>query len=468
MNILPGIRIVIQVLQIIGPVVDLQVRGEATSLSIFQALEVGGVTLEVQQLLGDGIVRTVAMSSTDGLRRGLVANLSGDLITVPVGNGTLGRIFNVLGQPVDGKGPVNVESRLPIHRAAPTFIDLDTNLSIFETGIKVVDALAPYKRGGKIGLFGGAGVGKTVFIMELINNIAKAHNGVSVFGGVGERTREGNDLYVEMCDSKVIVESNLSESKVSLIYGQMNEPPGARMRVGLSALTVAEHFRDAVQQDVLLFIDNIFRFVQAGSEVSALLGRLPSAVGYQPTLSTEMGSFQERITSTRYGSITSIQAVYVPADDMTDPAPATTFIHLDATTVLSRGLAAKAIYPAVDVLDSTSTMLQPWIVGEEHYVCAQRVQETLQRYNQLQDIIAILGLDELSEEDRSTVNRARKVERFLSQPFFVAEFFTNSPGQYVKLKDTIFGLTEILNGSMDNVNEQAFYLIGSLDTMKTE
>ena len=408
------------------------------------------------------------MSGTDGLKRGMAVTRTGDLMRVPVGNGTLGRIFNVLGQPVDGRGPVHCESSLPIHRAAPSFIDLDTNLAIFETGIKVVDSLAPYKRGGKIGLFGGAGVGKTVFIMELINNIAKAHNGVSVFGGVGERTREGNDLYTEMCDSKVIVQDNLAESKVSLVYGQMNEPPGARMRVGLSALTVAEYFRDVIQQDVLLFIDNIFRFVQAGSEVSALLGRLPSAVGYQPTLGTEMGCFQERITSTVHGSITSIQAVYVPADDMTDPAPATTFIHLDATTVLSRALAAKAIYPAVDVLDSTSTMLQPWIVGNEHYACAQKVQETLQRYNQLQDIIAILGLDELSEDDRSTVSRARKVERFLSQPFFVAEFFTNSPGAYVKLSETISGLNEILSGALDGVNEAAFYLIGGLSSLRQE
>ncbi|EMS56162.1 ATP synthase subunit beta, chloroplastic [Triticum urartu] len=353
---------------------------------------------------------------------------TGAPLSVPVGGATLGRIFNVLGEPVDNLGPVDSSATFPIHRSAPAFIELDTKLSIFETGIKVVDLLAPYRRGGKIGLFGGAGVGKTVLIMELINNIAKAHGGVSVFGGVGERTREGNDLYMEMKESGVINEKNIEESKVALVYGQMNEPPGARMRVGLTALTMAEYFRDVNKQDVLLFIDNIFRFVQAGSEVSALLGRMPSAVGYQPTLSTEMGSLQERIASTKKGSITSIQAVYVPADDLTDPAPATTFAHLDATTVLSRGLASKGIYPAVDPLDSTSTMLQPRIVGNEHYETAQRVKETLQRYKELQDIIAILGLDELSEEDRLTVARARKIERFLSQPFFVAEVFTGSPG----------------------------------------
>merc|ERR1711897_59474 len=356
--------------------------------------------------------------STDGLKRGTEAIDLGTPITVPVGTPTLGRIFNVIGEPVDEQGEVSSEETLPIHRDAPAFTELETKPSIFETGIKVVDLLAPYRRGGKIGLFGGAGVGKTVLIMELINNIAKAHGGVSVFGGVGERTREGNDLYEEMKESGVINEKNFKESKVALVYGQMNEPPGARMRVGLTALTMAEYFRDVNKQDVLLFIDNIFRFTQAGSEVSALLGRMPSAVGYQPTLSTEMASLQERITSTKSGSITSIQAVYVPADDLTDPAPATTFAHLDATTVLSRGLAAKGIYPAVDPLNSTSTMLQPWIVGEEHYECAQRVQQTLQRYKELQDIIAILGLDELSEEDRRVVARARKIERFLSQPFF--------------------------------------------------
>merc|ERR1711959_484614 len=384
-------------------------------------------------------------------------------LTVPVGNITLGRIFNVLGEPVDNLGAVGASEDLPIHRPAPIFVELDTKLSIFETGIKVVDLLAPYRRGGKIGLFGGAGVGKTVLIMELINNIAKAHGGVSVFGGVGERTREGNDLYMEMKESGVINENNLPESKVALCYGQMNEPPGARMRIGLTALTMAEYFRDINKQDVLLFIDNIFRFVQAGSEVSALLGRMPSAVGYQPTLATEMGALQERITSTNEGSITSIQAVYVPADDLTDPAPATTFAHLDATTVLSRGLASKGIYPAVDPLDSTSTMLQPGIVGDLHYNTAQRIKETLQRYKELQDIIAILGLDELSQEDRLTVARARKVERFLSQPFFVTEVFTGSPGKYVSLADAIKGFNMILSGELDDLPEQSFYLVGDID-----
>ena len=421
------------------------------------------VTCEVQQLLGDHCVRAVAMNATDGLMRGMQALDTGNPLTVPVGTTTLGRIFNVVGQPVDGLENASHEQSLPIHRSAPAFVDLDTQLSIFETGIKVVDLLAPYRRGGKIGLFGGAGVGKTVLIMELINNIAKAHGGVSVFGGVGERTREGNDLYMEMKESGVIQENNISESKVALVYGQMNEPPGARMRVALTALTMAEYFRDVNKQDVLLFIDNIFRFVQAGSEVSALLGRMPSAVGYQPTLATEMGGLQERITSTKDGSITSIQAVYVPADDLTDPAPATTFAHLDATTVLSRGLASKGIYPAVDPLDSTSTMLQPWIVGEEHYTCAQQVKETLQRYKELQDIIAILGLDELSEEDRKVVARARKIERFLSQPFFVAEVFTGSPGKYVSLKETIQGFNKILTGELDDLPEQAFYLVGNLE-----
>jgi F-type H+-transporting ATPase subunit beta len=380
----------------------------------------------------------------------------GTPISVPVGTPTLGRIFNVIGEPVDEQGEVSYDETLPIHRDAPAFTELETKPSIFETGIKVVDLLAPYRRGGKIGLFGGAGVGKTVLIMELINNIAKAHGGVSVFGGVGERTREGNDLYEEMKESGVINEKNFPESKVALVYGQMNEPPGARMRVGLTALTMAEYFRDVNKQDVLLFIDNIFRFTQAGSEVSALLGRMPSAVGYQPTLATEMGALQERITSTTQGSITSIQAVYVPADDLTDPAPATTFAHLDATTVLSRNLAAKGIYPAVDPLDSTSTMLQPGIVSEEHYAIAETVKETLQRYKELQDIIAILGIDELSEEDRLTVARARKVERFLSQPFFVAEIFTGSPGKYVSLEDTIKGFSMVLNGELDDLPEQAF------------
>jgi F-type H+-transporting ATPase subunit beta len=403
------------------------------------------------------------MRSTDGLKRGVEAVDLGSPITVPVGTPTLGRIFNVIGEPVDEQGDVSLDETLPIHREAPAFTELETKPSIFETGIKVVDLLAPYRRGGKIGLFGGAGVGKTVLIMELINNIAKAHGGVSVFGGVGERTREGNDLYEEMKESGVINSSNFAESKVALVYGQMNEPPGARMRVGLTALTMAEYFRDVNKQDVLLFIDNIFRFTQAGSEVSALLGRMPSAVGYQPTLATEMGALQERITSTTQGSITSIQAVYVPADDLTDPAPATTFAHLDATTVLSRNLAAKGIYPAVDPLDSTSTMLQPGIVSEEHYEIAETVKETLQRYKELQDIIAILGIDELSEEDRLTVARARKVERFLSQPFFVAEIFTGSPGKYVSLEDTIKGFTMVLNGDLDDLPEQAFYLVGNMD-----
>ena len=453
------------VTQIIGPVLDIEFSNGQLP-KIFNALKVNNnnstITCEVQQLLGDNKVRAVAMSSTEGLKRGIEVLDTGSPISVPVGIPTLGRIFNVLGEPVDSLGQVSAETQLPIHRPAPTFTQLETKPSIFETGIKVVDLLAPYRRGGKIGLFGGAGVGKTVLIMELINNIAKAHGGVSVFGGVGERTREGNDLYQEMKESKVIDEENLTNSKVALVYGQMNEPPGARMRVGLTALTMAEYFRDINKQDVLLFIDNIFRFVQAGSEVSALLGRMPSAVGYQPTLATEMGALQERITSTTEGSITSIQAVYVPADDLTDPAPATTFAHLDATTVLSRGLAAKGIYPAVDPLDSTSTMLQPSIVGEEHYGTAQQVKSTLQRYKELQDIIAILGLDELSEEDRLTVSRARKIERFLSQPFFVAEVFTGSPGKYVSLEQAIKGFQMILQGELDELPEQAFYLVGDI------
>jgi len=452
--------------QIIGPVVDIEFpNGELPK--IYNALVVSSgddsVTCEVQQLLGNNKVRAVSMTSTDGLKRGANAVDTGAPITVPVGTETLGRIFNVLGVPVDEMGDCNAPSGLPIHRPSPSFTDLETKPAIFETGIKVVDILAPYRRGGKIGLFGGAGVGKTVLIMELINNIAKAHGGVSVFGGVGERTREGNDLYCEMKESGVINENKLTDSKVALVYGQMNEPPGARMRVGLTALTMAEYFRDVNKQDVLLFIDNIFRFVQAGSEVSALLGRMPSAVGYQPTLATEMGVLQERITSTNEGSITSIQAVYVPADDLTDPAPATTFAHLDATTVLSRGLASKGIYPAVDPLDSTSTMLQPEIVGDLHYDTAQRIKQTLQRYKELQDIIAILGLDELSEEDRQTVARARKVERFLSQPFFVAEVFTGSPGKYVALADAITGFNDVLDGKYDDLPEQAFYLVGDIN-----
>lgn len=453
--------------QIIGPVLDIQFP-DGNLPPIYTALRVEtadgiGNIVEVQQLLGDNKVRGVSMRSTDGLKRGVEVINLGAPISVPVGVPTLGRIFNVIGEPVDEQGDVTIEQTLPIHREAPSFTELETKPSIFETGIKVVDLLAPYRRGGKIGLFGGAGVGKTVLIMELINNIAKAHGGVSVFGGVGERTREGNDLYEEMKESGVINSNNFAESKVALVYGQMNEPPGARMRVGLTALTMAEYFRDVNKQDVLLFIDNIFRFTQAGSEVSALLGRMPSAVGYQPTLATEMGALQERITSTTQGSITSIQAVYVPADDLTDPAPATTFAHLDATTVLSRNLAAKGIYPAVDPLDSTSTMLQPGIVSEEHYEIAENVKQTLQRYKELQDIIAILGIDELSEGDRQVVSRARKIERFLSQPFFVAEIFTGSPGKYVSLEATIKGFTMILDGQLDAVPEQAFYLAGDID-----
>ena len=455
------------VTQIIGPVLDIAFT-DGNLPPIYSALKIelgdGESTIvEVQQLLGDNQVRAVSMRSTDGLKRGVEAIDLGTPISVPVGTVTLGRIFNVIGEPVDEQGDVSFDETLPIHRDAPAFTELETKPSIFETGIKVVDLLAPYRRGGKIGLFGGAGVGKTVLIMELINNIAKAHGGVSVFGGVGERTREGNDLYEEMKESGVINESNFPESKVALVYGQMNEPPGARMRVGLTALTMAEYFRDVNKQDVLLFIDNIFRFTQAGSEVSALLGRMPSAVGYQPTLATEMGALQERITSTTQGSITSIQAVYVPADDLTDPAPATTFAHLDATTVLSRNLAAKGIYPAVDPLDSTSTMLQPGIVSEIHYKIAETVKETLQRYKELQDIIAILGIDELSEEDRLTVARARKVERFLSQPFFVAEIFTGSPGKYVSLEETIKGFNMVLEGELDDLPEQSFYLVGNID-----
>jgi len=455
------------VCQIIGPVLDIEFPS-GNLPPIYSAIKIEtadglGNIIEVQQLLGDNKIRGVSMRSTDGLKRGVEAIALGAPISVPVGTPTLGRIFNVIGEPVDEQGDVSLNETLPIHREAPAFTELETKPSIFETGIKVVDLLAPYRRGGKIGLFGGAGVGKTVLIMELINNIAKAHGGVSVFGGVGERTREGNDLYEEMKESGVINATNFPESKVALVYGQMNEPPGARMRVGLTALTMAEYFRDVNKQDVLLFIDNIFRFTQAGSEVSALLGRMPSAVGYQPTLATEMGALQERITSTTQGSITSIQAVYVPADDLTDPAPATTFAHLDATTVLSRNLAAKGIYPAVDPLDSTSTMLQPGIVSSEHYELAETVKETLQRYKELQDIIAILGIDELSEEDRLTVARARKVERFLSQPFFVAEIFTGSPGKYVSLEDTIKGFKMVLTGDLDDLPEQSFYLVGNID-----
>jgi F-type H+-transporting ATPase subunit beta len=416
----------------------------------------GDLIAEVQQHLGNDRVRAVAMDSTDGIARGTEVEDTGAPITVPVGRPTLGRIFNVLGDAIDEKGDVEAEERWPIHRDSPTFEELEPTVEIFETGIKVVDLLAPYVKGGKVGLFGGAGVGKTVLIQELIRNIAEEHEGLSVFAGVGERSREGNDLWIEMTESKVI-------EKTALVFGQMNEPPGARLRVGLSGLTMAEYFREEGGQDVLLFIDNIFRFVQAGSEVSALLGRMPSAVGYQPTLATEMGQLQERITSTRKGSITSVQAIYVPADDLTDPAPANTFAHLDATTVLARSIAEQGIYPAVDPLDSFSRALQPDVVGEEHYSTATRVQEILQRYKELQDIIAILGMDELSDEDKLTVQRARKVQRFLSQPFFVAEAFTNTPGTYVKLEDTIRGFAEIIDGKHDELPEQAFYMVGTIE-----
>jgi F-type H+-transporting ATPase subunit beta len=456
------------VTQIIGPVIDVEFP-EGELPKIYNALkvkkEVNGeiIIAEVQYLIGENKARAICMTSTDGLKRGDSVIDTTNSIQVPVGKKTLGRIFNVLGEPVDECGEVKNTESYSIHRAAPLFVDLDTKPNIFETGIKVVDLLAPYRRGGKIGLFGGAGVGKTVLIMELINNIAKEHGGVSVFAGVGERTREGNDLYAEMKESKVIDADNLESSKVALVYGQMNEPPGARMRVALTALTMAEYFRDTNKQDVLLFVDNIFRFVQAGSEVSTLLGRMPSAVGYQPTLSTEVGELQERITSTKEGSITSIQAVYVPADDLTDPAPSNVFRHLDATTVLSRELAAKGIYPAVDPLQSNSTMLQPNIVSALHYKTAQQVRQTLQKYKELQEIIAILGIDELSEEDRLTVGRARRIERFLSQPFFVAEVFTGLTGKYVSLNDSVSGFQKILQGELDNLPEQAFYLVGTIE-----
>lgn len=446
--------------QIIGPVIDVEFQqGELPE--IFNALKITKddgevVTVEVQQMLGSNKVRTVAMSSTDGLRRGMKVVDTKDSIKIPVGKAILGRILNVIGEPVDEKGPVETQDYLPIHRESPKMVDQNTDIEILETGIKAIDLLQPYQKGGKIGLFGGAGVGKTVLIMELIHNIALEHSGVSVFGGVGERTREGNDLYNEMIESEVI-------DKVALIYGQMNEPPGARMRVGLSALTAAEYFRDFSKQDVLLFIDNIFRFTQAGSEVSALLGRMPSAVGYQPTLATEMGELQERITSTKDGSITSVQAIYVPADDLTDPAPATTFSHLDASTVLSRQIASLGIYPAVDPLASNSRVLDPNIIGEEHYTITRRVLEVLQKYKELQDIIAILGMDELSEEDKETVNRARKIQRFLSQPFFVAEKFSGFAGKYVKLEDSIKGFKEILEGKHDSLPEQAFYMVGTIE-----
>ncbi len=470
-----GAKNVGKVIQIIGPVVDIEfppgkLPKILTALTVTNpsvSSEKDNVVLEVAQHLGESTVRAVAMETTEGLVRGAEATDTGSPIAMPVGHETLGRILNVVGKPVDEKGPVGATRFLPIHRPAPPFAEQSTTVEIFETGIKVVDLLAPYRKGGKIGLFGGAGVGKTVLIMELINNVAKAHGGVSCFAGVGERTREGNDLYLEMSESKLETGESVL-SKTALIYGQMNEPPGARARVALSALTVAEHFRDEEGQDVLLFVDNIFRFTQAGSEVSALLGRMPSAVGYQPTLATEMGALQERITSTTKGSITSVQAIYVPADDLTDPAPATAFAHLDATTVLSRSIAELGIYPAVDPLDSTSTMLAPEIVGEEHYRVARGVQQTLQRYKDLQDIIAILGMDELSEEDKLVVSRARKMQRFLSQPFFVAEQFTNYPGKYVPLKECIAGFAEILSGSLDDLPEQAFYMVGNIEEAKAK
>jgi F-type H+-transporting ATPase subunit beta len=452
------------VTQVMGAVVDVHFEGDLPA--ILNALTVDNhgqkVVLEVAQHLGQSTVRTVAMDITDGMVRGQEVVDTGGPITVPVGPETLGRIINVIGEPIDDLGPVKTKKRLPIHRAAPEFVDQSTDTEILVTGIKVIDLIEPYPKGGKVGLFGGAGVGKTVIIMELINNIAKAHGGYSVFAGVGERTREGNDLYHEMIDSGVI-QLDGPGSKAALVYGQMNEPPGARARVGLSGLTLAEYFRDEEGQDVLLFIDNIFRFTQAGSEVSALLGRIPSAVGYQPTLATDMGNLQERITSTRQGSITSVQAIYVPADDLTDPAPATSFAHLDATTVLSRQIAELGIYPAVDPLDSTSRILDPRVVGDEHYGVAREVQRILQTYKSLQDIIAILGMDELSEDDKLTVARARKIQRFLSQPFFVAEVFTGSPGVLVGLEDTIKGFKGICEGEYDHLPEAAFYMVGTIE-----
>ncbi|OGQ65918.1 MAG: F0F1 ATP synthase subunit beta [Deltaproteobacteria bacterium RIFCSPLOWO2_12_55_13] len=453
-----------KITQVLGAVVDVEFA-DGSLPSIYNALKITNpaiseekwnLIVEVAQHLGESTVRCIAMDSTEGLVRGMEVMDSGEGITVPVGPETLGRIMNVIGEPVDEGGPIQAKKRFPIHRPTPEFVDQETKVQAFETGIKVVDLLAPYARGGKIGLFGGAGVGKTVILMELIHNVAMKHGGYSVFGGVGERTREGNDLWLEMKESGVI-------SKAALVYGQMNEPPGARARVGLSALTVAEYFRDEEGKDVLLFIDNIFRFTQANSEVSTLLGRMPSAVGYQPTLATDLGELQERITTTRKGSITSVQAIYVPADDLTDPAPATTFAHLDATTVLSRQIAELGIYPAVDPLDSTSRILDPRVVGEEHYGVARQVQMILQRYKDLQDIIAILGMDELSEEDKLTVARARKIQRFLSQPFHVAEAFTGTPGAYVELKDTIRGFKEIVEGKHDDIPEQAFYMVGTIE-----
>jgi len=466
-----------KVVQIAGPAVDVQFT-EAALPPIYEALEVTSegfdvpmpvnVVLEVQQHLGEGRVRCVAMEATDGMVRGMKAIDLGGPISVPVGKGTLGRVMNVIGEPVDNLGPITATKKLPIHRPAPSFEEQSTRAEMFETGVKVIDLIQPFLKGGKIGLFGGAGVGKTVIIQELINNVAKQHGGFSVFGGVGERTREGNDLWLEMTESKVIKPGVPAESKAALVYGQMTEPPGARLRVALTALTVAEYFRDEEGADTLLFIDNIFRFTQAGSEVSALLGRMPSAVGYQPNLATEMGELQERITSTKRGSVTSVQAIYVPADDLTDPAPATTFAHLDATTVLNRALTEIGIYPAVDPLASTSRILDPHIVGQEHYDVAQGVKRILQRYKDLQDIIAILGIEELSEDDRLTVARARKVQKFLSQPFHVAEQFTGHKGQYVKIQDTVRGFKEIIEGKHDDIPEQAFYMKGGIEEVLQE
>ncbi|MDA1283513.1 MAG: F0F1 ATP synthase subunit beta [Proteobacteria bacterium] len=453
-----------KITQILGAVVDVSFEGELPSILNALITKIGDqeVVLEVAQHLGENTVRTIAMDATEGMQRGQEVFDQGNPISVPVGPETLGRIMNVIGEPIDDRGPIQTKKKLPIHRAAPDFVDQSTETEILVTGIKVVDLLAPYAKGGKIGLFGGAGVGKTVLIMELINNVAKAHGGYSVFAGVGERTREGNDLYHEMIESGVI-DVNGDKSKVALVYGQMNEPPGARARVALSGLTQAEYFRDEENQDVLFFVDNIFRFTQAGSEISALLGRIPSAVGYQPTLATDMGALQERITTTNKGSITSVQAIYVPADDLTDPAPATSFAHLDATTVLNRSIAELGIYPAVDPLDSTSRILEPRTLGDRHYKVARDVQKTLQTYKSLQDIIAILGMDELSEEDKLVVSRARKIQKFLSQPFHVAEVFTGSPGKFVSLEDTIKGFEGLVNGDYDDITENAFYMVGTIE-----
>jgi F-type H+-transporting ATPase subunit beta len=457
------------IVQCIGAVVDIKFPREAMP-KVYDALVLdettefseAGLTFEVQQQLGDGVVRTIAMGSSDGLRRGLKVKNTGSGISVPVGGGTLGRVMDVLGRPIDERGPVACEERREIHQTAPKFDELSASVDLLETGIKVIDLMCPFAKGGKVGLFGGAGVGKTVNMLELINNIAKAHSGLSVFAGVGERTREGNDFYHEMSDAGVIDQENLANSKVAMVFGQMNEPPGNRLRVALTGLTMAEKFRDE-GRDILFFVDNIYRYTLAGTEVSALLGRMPSAVGYQPTLAEEMGRLQERITSTKVGSITSIQAVYVPADDLTDPSPATTFLHLDSTVVLSRDIASLGIYPAVDPLDSTSRQLDPLVVGEEHYTVARRVQATLQRYKELRDIIAILGMDELAPEDKLAVGRARKIQRFLSQPFHVAEVFTGSPGKYVTLKDTIKGFKMIVDGECDALPEQAFYMVGGIE-----